>query len=142
MAASARATATSDASGLIVFHPGPGDSVTTFMNGVPAGYSITGIDHSQERVTRLAMRLLSENPSRGVVALEIRVPRTTRGTLCVSDIAGRRVREVRDDAWTAGIHMLSWDGVDEAGRRVSSGMYFIRLKTTDGSVTQSVLMLR
>jgi hypothetical protein len=31
----------------------------------------------------------------------------------------------------AGIHSLSWNGLDDRGRRVSRGIYFLRLKTPD-----------
>jgi flagellar hook assembly protein FlgD len=76
------------------------------------------------------------------VAFEVSIPRSTHATLSILDVAGRRVRQVGDDAWDAGVHRLSWDGANQFGQRVAAGMYFARLKTSDGSRTQSILILR
>ncbi len=50
-------------------------------------------------------------------------------TIEVFDASGRKLREIMSEGMGAGIHSWIWDGADEAGRRVSSGVYFVRLRS-------------
>ncbi|MCA1920457.1 MAG: T9SS type A sorting domain-containing protein, partial [Flavobacterium piscis] len=48
--------------------------------------------------------------------------------LAVYDIQGSLIKTLVDhDLYTQGTYKLSWDGKDEAGNRVSSGIYFARI---------------
>ncbi|HZE19274.1 MAG TPA: FlgD immunoglobulin-like domain containing protein, partial [Candidatus Angelobacter sp.] len=61
--------------------------------------------------------------------------------LTISDVTGRRVRRLI--AWNylpSGDHQARWDGKDERGRRVSSGVYFATLEA-DGNVARTRLAL-
>ena len=46
----------------------------------------------------------------------------------VYDIAGRRVRTLARGPQSPGRHVTSWDGRDERGAEVRSGMYFVRVR--------------
>lgn len=47
----------------------------------------------------------------------------------VFDVAGRRVRRLAAGARAAGTHTAVWDGRDDAGRTMPSGMYFVTVRT-------------
>ena len=47
-----------------------------------------------------------------------------------------------DGHWTAGEHAVAWDGRDERGRRVTSGVYYYRLETADFAETKRVTVLK
>lgn len=67
------------------------------------------------------------------------VPRAADVTLSLYDVRGRRVRTLWQGDLTPGEHVRGWDGLDEHGRGVPNGIYFVRL--TDGRnvrVTQVV----
>jgi hypothetical protein len=49
------------------------------------------------------------------------------GSLDVYDIGGRHLRRLAAGAFSAGVHQLTWDGRDDAGRALPSGVYFARL---------------
>lgn len=49
-------------------------------------------------------------------------------SLSIYDVRGRRVRSLVTGAQPAGTHSVSWNGRDEHGVRVSSGIYFVRLQ--------------
>jgi len=67
------------------------------------------------------------NPARGSAVFRYELPRESRVTLSVFDASGRRVRAIVDGRRGAGAHVARWDGRDEDGRRVTSGVYFFRL---------------
>lgn len=47
----------------------------------------------------------------------------------VVDVASRRVRVLARGEFPAGTQVIPWDGRDDAGRLVGSGVYFVRLKS-------------
>jgi flagellar hook assembly protein FlgD len=49
----------------------------------------------------------------------------------VFDVQGRRVRRVLEGPVAAGAQQVAWDGRDDAGRRVSPGVYFGRVRGAD-----------
>jgi hypothetical protein len=60
----------------------------------------------------------------------------------VLDLRGRRVRTLWSGPLAAGDHHLSWDGLDERGRAVASGVYLARLSTGDRETTHKMLLAR
>jgi hypothetical protein len=74
------------------------------------------------------------------ISYEVRQYGTTR--ISVLDVSGREVRELYRGTQGLGVQHIEWDGTDKSGRRVSPGVYFVRLDM-DGLQTQAkVLMLR
>ncbi|MAF27173.1 MAG: hypothetical protein CME07_04840 [Gemmatimonadetes bacterium] len=67
------------------------------------------------------------NPFRVGATIRFALPRSVPVVLSVHDVAGRRVRILEDTALPAGRHARLWDGRDDSGRRVSQGVYFVRL---------------
>jgi len=62
-------------------------------------------------------------------------------SLTVHDIQGRLVRTMISGSLKSGNYTLQWDGKDEKGRKVASGIYFYQLKTNNEKlITKSVLM--
>jgi hypothetical protein len=82
------------------------------------------------------------SPARGTARLTFGVPRSTRCTLAVYDLAGRRLRLLADGIVPAGTRELQWDGADEAGIMMPSGYFVLRLVTEQGTLTRSLIHLR
>ena len=61
--------------------------------------------------------------------------------LVVYNLVGQHVRTLVDEAQTAGVYRVHWDARDAAARRVSSGVYFIRLHYPGGVHTRRMLYL-
>ena len=59
--------------------------------------------------------------------------------LDIYDTWGRRVRSLVDGVQPAGLHHVSWNGNDDTGRKVSSGLYIYRLKA--GTIVQAKKMI-
>lgn len=82
------------------------------------------------------------NPFVDSTRLEWSLARPSSATIAVYDLAGRRVRDLGTGDFAAGRSTLSWDGRDESGRRVASGVYFVRVDTAGESRTQRVTRVR
>lgn len=60
----------------------------------------------------------------------------------IFDVRGRSVRTLLDREMTAGTHAAHWDGRDDGGNRLSSGVYFYRLTTPAGTKTRKMQLVR
>jgi len=79
------------------------------------------------------------NPST-TIAFELSVAAHAR--LSIYDVTGGRVRALVDDDLSAGPHNVVWDGIDERGNRVSSGVYYYRLDAGGSSATRRMVLLK
>lgn len=85
------------------------------------------------------------NPFSGTADVEVRLTKPADLVIDVFDIAGRRVRAFRRPAMPAGEQRIVFDGRDEAGHRLPSGVYLCRVGTggTHGaSSTQKLVLVR
>ena len=58
------------------------------------------------------------------------------------NLSGRQVVVLADQVYTAGTHVVTWDGADKSGRDVSSGTYMVRLRAGDNIDTRKITLVR
>lgn len=63
-------------------------------------------------------------------------------SLAVYDLKGRRVRDLGAGRWTSGMHTVPWNGRDDGGRELSSGVYFVRLTAGAETAVAKVTLVR
>ena len=85
------------------------------------------------------------NPFNASTAISFLIPfrlaeEATR--LSIYNLAGQLVRVLQLDTQQAGEHTLSWDGRDDYGRAVASGVYIYRLDVGEWAVQRRMLLLR
>ena len=80
------------------------------------------------------------NPGTTIVFEAPSNPRRVR--LDVLDVAGRRVRTLLSGPTRPDVNAVFWDGRDDQGRAVSTGVYFYRLDTGDFTATRRMTLLR
>lgn len=62
--------------------------------------------------------------------------------LKVFNVTGRLVKTLLNKELNSGSHTIQWNGEDEQGNRVNSGVYFVRLKSGEAEVTKKFLFLK
>jgi flagellar hook assembly protein FlgD len=60
-------------------------------------------------------------------------------SLAIYDVEGRLVANLVSGTKTAGEHTVQWDGLDGAGNRVASGVYFYRMEAVSPTGTVTTL---
>jgi len=91
-------------------------------------------------VTEVSLTQNFPNPFRADTRIRFALPQAERVSLRIYDVAGRAVRTLVDGPVDAGRHQVAWDGLDDGGRRVSSGVYFYRM--TAGAEERERKMVR
>ena len=82
------------------------------------------------------------NPFSALTTIPVVLAADADVDLAVYDVAGRRVATVASGARARGGHEFAWDGTDDAGKRVSNGVYFYRLRAGNQVLTRKLLVVR
>jgi hypothetical protein len=83
------------------------------------------------------------NPFNPVTRIEYKLPgNRTRVSVVVYDVSGRKVRTLVNGEKDAGRHVVDWDGRDEGGRPVGSGVYFYRMVAAGFSDVRKMVLLK
>ena len=93
----------------------------------------------------LGARLLdaSPNPFGQSTSLHFELASPGAVSLTVFDASGRLVRRLADGEFSIGVHGAPWDGRDDRGAKVVSGVYFVRLQSSGRLAdTQRVVLVR
>jgi hypothetical protein len=81
-------------------------------------------------------------PFRLTTRVRYGIPSAQAIELGVFSVEGRMIRSLARGQTPAGTYEKTWDGRDDAGERVTSGLYFLRLTTPDRTLTKRVTLLR
>ena len=63
-------------------------------------------------------------------------------TLKISNLLGQEVRTLVDEEKEPGYYSVTWDGRDNEGTEVTSGVYFYRLKSGEFIETRRMILLK
>ena len=63
-------------------------------------------------------------------------------TICIFNTMGQKVNTLVDDVQIAGAYSVSWDGKDDHGLDVTSGLYFYTLKAGTFWETRKMVLLK
>jgi hypothetical protein len=89
------------------------------------------------------VRFLSANPvGREDLRLELAMPKSSPVDLRVYDVRGALVRRVVSRDLAPGLHRVAWNGRNESGRAVGSGIYFMQMKAGGRTVTERFAVVR
>jgi len=84
----------------------------------------------------------SPNPFNPQTRLQFTLKSADDVTLRIYDIHGRLVTTVIDGQQSPGLHEALWDGRDDNGRQVASGVYFAALNANQRVFTRKLVMLK
>jgi flagellar hook assembly protein FlgD len=82
------------------------------------------------------------NPFNPKTTISFTVVASGRVTLRVFDLAGRHVRTLMDETVVSGRHSIEWDGRNDTGRMVGSGVYFYTLEALGGKETRRMHLIQ
>ena len=92
----------------------------------------TSIEAEAAVPARYALSQNYPNPFNPHTAIQFDLPVQSHVSLSVFDLMGQQVANLVEGARGAGAHTVHWDGRDDEGRELASGVYLYRLRTGDG----------
>jgi uncharacterized protein YegP (UPF0339 family) len=82
------------------------------------------------------------NPFNPVTTIQFDLPEATDVNVTVYNMMGQVVKTLVNGNIAAGYHNVQWDGVNDFGQRVSTGIYIYRVVTPDHNVTKKMVFLK
>jgi hypothetical protein len=82
------------------------------------------------------------NPFNLTTTIEYTLPRHSKVEISVYNILGQVVRQWRIDFKRAGTHSLQWDGTEDCGAAVATGIYFCRMIAGDFVETRKMVLVK
>jgi hypothetical protein len=103
---------------------------------------ITDVDDDGTRPVAYELEQNFPNPFNPATTIAFAIPRTSYVHLVVFNLLGQRVLTLVDDVLPPGRREIEWNGRDENGRVVSSGIYFYRLSSDEFSETRKMVLMK
>ncbi len=82
------------------------------------------------------------NPFNPSTTIEFSAPRVEKAEVVVFNVLGQQVKSVFDGLTEVGVNRIVWDGTDNTGSAVASGVYFYRLRTAELTLTRKMTFLK
>ena len=82
------------------------------------------------------------NPFNPTCEISYALPTDCQVTLIIYNLIGQKVRVLVDEYQDAGHKSVRWDGTDDQGREVTSGVYFYRIQAADFEDTKKMILVK
>jgi Protein of unknown function (DUF1565)/FlgD Ig-like domain/Periplasmic copper-binding protein (NosD) len=82
------------------------------------------------------------NPFNPETRIVFDLPEAGQVKIAVYNLKGQLVKTLADDVLPAGKNFLIWDGRNETGRQVSSGVYLLRMKNRERILNKKIMMMK
>jgi hypothetical protein len=103
---------------------------------------VSSVDESPSVPEEFILHQNYPNPFNPSTTIKYAVPKASHIQLIIYNIRGVEVRTLVDDFNNPGFREVIWNGVDDAGHKVSSGVYFYRFKAGEFSQIGKMLLLK
>ncbi|HKB84807.1 MAG TPA: LamG-like jellyroll fold domain-containing protein, partial [Ignavibacteriaceae bacterium] len=107
------------------------------------GQNTTGVkDETAEIPKRFELLQNYPNPFNPTTTIKFGVAKAGQVSLVVYDLLGRKVKTLFNENTHAGFHTAEWDGTNEYGNKVATGLYFYQLKAESIQLTHKMILLK
>ncbi|UCB53136.1 MAG: SBBP repeat-containing protein [Candidatus Zixiibacteriota bacterium] len=143
-----------DASGYLAMDDSGNVYVTGYSEGSGTDYDyctikyvqgVTGVKDEtgdRERPSQFDLSQNYPNPFNPATKIEFTLAKSGFVTLQIYDTLGRKVRTLVSEELSSGYKSVIWDGKNDDGEDVASGVYFYQLKVGDFSEPKKMLLLK
>ncbi len=82
------------------------------------------------------------NPFNSSTFIVFKIPADNLVHISIYNVLGQEIRSLAENHFNAGSHKIQWDGMDNAGESVQSGLYLIHFTSSDYTFTKKCLLLK
>jgi len=100
------------------------------------------VDDSDGMINKYALYPNYPNPFNPETKIHFQLANNSDVQLVIYDILGRKIRTLVSNYLDVGNHVVTWDGLNEDGANVASGMYVYRIEAGDFIDYRKMLLVR
>ena len=102
----------------------------------------TGLNENEATVSSVLTLSSYPNPFNMNTQISYSLPEASHVSLVVYNVAGQKVRTLVNAFEAAGYKTVTWNGANQSGENVASGLYFLRLETASGTAVKRATLLK
>ncbi len=103
----------------------------------------TGIENGIANLpNRFALEQNYPNPFNPITTIKYQLARNSEVSIVVYNVRGQKVATLVNSKQIAGKHTITWNGKNQDGNSVASGIYFIKMKAGDFSQIKKMTLLK
>jgi cytochrome c peroxidase len=119
------------------------DTIVTFLETLTDGYVPPAhLIASSHIPTGFTLGQNYPNPFNPTTQFSLGLTSETDVSLVIYNVAGQRVKTLVDGYMDAGVHTFTWNGTNDKGGAVSSGIYFYRVVIERNVVTKKMILMK
>ena len=105
---------------------------------------VTAVEGERWTTVIKTFRLLQNypNPFNPSTTIEYQLPKSGMVDVRIYNAAGQLVRALESGIQSPGGHTVTWDGHDDAGMAVASGMYYYQVAFEDGTLSKKMILIK
>ncbi|KAA0231755.1 CHRD domain-containing protein [candidate division KSB1 bacterium] len=104
---------------------------------------LTGVEeHASEAPASFALLQNYPNPFNPTTIIRYDLPKQVHVKIAIYNLLGKRVRTLVDAQEAPGFKQITWDGANDEGARVASGIYIYRIETEGFSFSRKMTLLK
>ncbi|MCP4574601.1 MAG: hypothetical protein GY838_19810 [bacterium] len=124
----------------------PGTDIGSYRLDLLGGSGASSVPDQEDPdllpVTATALHGCQPNPFNPSTRISFDLPRRAATRLSIHSLDGRRLVTLADGILPEGRHTAVWNGCDQAGRQVATGVYFVRLLADGEQMVKRVTLLK
>ena len=108
--------------------PDGGDLLVPLTVATPGSPNSSSVATEEDLVPdHFGLDMIYPNPFNANTTVSFSLARPEFISIDVYDTLGRHIHRLAGERYTAGVHSLVWDGTDDTGQKLASGLYLVRL---------------
>lgn len=127
-----------DQTGITAYHPN--NAPTDFFTFTFSPSSVEGGDSSNPEIFQLAQNF--PNPFNPGTKINFELKVSSKTSLTIYNTLGQKIKLLENKSLPVGQHKYFWNGTDENGRQVVSGVYFYRLAAGKFSQVKKMIVIK
>ena len=100
------------------------------------------VDDNNNLVKSYQLQQNYPNPFNPKTHIRFQIPSAQKVNISVYNILGQKIRTLASKNFTAGSHILIWNGKNDNGVTVPSGAYFVRMEANNFAKVRKMLFLK
>ncbi len=111
------------------------------------GYMLVGdpevaIDDDEAVAMKFELQDNYPNPFNPTTNIKFQIPAVTKVDLAIYDMLGNKIKTIVNEKRNAGTYDVQWNGTNDMGAMVSSGVYFYKLRTDNHIATKKMMFIK
>jgi hypothetical protein len=101
----------------------------------------SGIEENFYSLSQIQLSSSYPNPFSNKVIINYQIPKRTDVKLIIYDVLGREVKSLYSGMANQGNYTITWQGDDNKGKKVSTGVYFVRLEALGKNIGRKIICI-